>query len=102
MTHLTSAVGRVFVRADYDEPVALARLACAVGEDAEHADVFAAVLELLDLMEEHTAPPPPGRPFPEAARFLVLATIVARTPDVALPERPEAPAPVREAAEPAA
>ena len=66
VTHLISAMGRAFGGGDPDESVALARLACAVGEDAPHADVCAAVLELLDLYREHLAPPPPGRPFPLA------------------------------------
>ena len=33
--------------------------------------VFAAVLELLDLYDEHLAPPTAGRPSPAAARLLV-------------------------------
>jgi uncharacterized protein len=65
--------------------VALARLACAVGDDGPHAELFAAVLELLDLYEEHLAPPPPGVRYPEAIRLLLLATTVARTPDVPIP-----------------
>ena len=52
------------------------------------ADVCAAVLELLDLFRKHLAPPPPGRPFPLAARFIIAALTVARTPDVPLPGRP--------------
>jgi uncharacterized protein len=99
ITHLTSAMGRAFGQADPSESVALARLACAVGDDAAHADVFAAVLELLDLYEEHLAPPPPGRRFPAAGRLLVMALNVARTPDVTLPSRASAPHPTREAAE---
>jgi uncharacterized protein len=92
-------MGRAFSGADPSESVALARLACAVGDDAPHADVFASVLELLDLYEEHLAPPPPGRRFPAAGRLLVLALNVARTPDVSLPPRASAPHPTREAAE---
>src|SRR3954453_17590382 len=38
VTHLISAVGRSFGGAAPAEPLALARLACAVGEDAPHAD----------------------------------------------------------------
>ena len=85
VTHLISAIGRAFGGGDPDEPLALARLACAVGEDAPHADVCAAVLELLDLYREHLAPPPPGRPFPLAGRFIIAALTVARTPAVPLP-----------------
>ena len=64
VTHLTTVMGRMFVRADFAEPLALARLACAVGDDAPQAEVCAAVLELLDLFDEHLAPPEEGRPIP--------------------------------------
>ena len=60
----------------------------------------AAVLELLDLYDEHKhVPPTDGRPFPPAGRFVVTALAVARTPDVALPELPQAPPPTRAEAE---
>src|SRR5262249_1024943 len=99
VTHLTSAIGRMFGGGDPDEPIALARLACAVGDDGPHAEVHAAVLEQLDLFREHLAPPPPGRPFPAAGRFIVGALTIARTPDVPLPPRPSAPHPTREEAD---
>ena len=65
VTHLTTVMGRAFVRADYSEPLALARLACAVGDDAPQAPVCSAVLDLLDLFDEHLGaargrPPDPG------------------------------------------
>src|SRR4051794_39526408 len=85
VTHLVSAIGRAFGGGDPDEPLALARLACAVGDDAPYAHICSATLELLDLYREHLAPPPPGRAFPMAGRFVVAALAVARTPDVALP-----------------
>jgi uncharacterized protein len=99
VAHLTQALGRLFAGADPEEPVALARLACAVGEEGPHADVFGAVLELLDLYREQIAPPSDGRPIPAASRFLVTALVVARTPDVPLPALPHAPAPTRAEAE---
>ncbi|HEX6944946.1 MAG TPA: hypothetical protein VF196_02060, partial [Casimicrobiaceae bacterium] len=69
-------------------------------EDEECAPVCSAVLELLDLYEEHKhEPPTDGRPFPPAGRFVVTALAVARTPDVSLPERPQAPPPTRDEAE---
>src|SRR4051794_14389510 len=46
VTHLTTVMGRAFVRADSSEPLALARLACAVGDEAPQAEVCSAVLEL--------------------------------------------------------
>ncbi len=79
VTHLITAMGRAFSQTDPDESIALARLACAVGDDARHADVAGATLELLDLFRERRAPPPPGRPFPAAARFLIAALTLART-----------------------
>jgi len=100
VSHLVSAMGRAFARADPEEPIALARLACAVGEDAESAPVFAAVLDLLDHYDEHRhVPPPDGRPFPPAGRFVVAALAVARTPDVPLPRNANAPPPTRAEAE---
>jgi predicted TIM-barrel fold metal-dependent hydrolase len=94
-THLITVMGRAFVRADYEEPLALARLACAVGDDGPHADLCASVLELLDLFKRHLGPPPDGRPIPPAGRLIVAALTVARTPEVPLPARPGAPEPTR-------
>jgi hypothetical protein len=99
VSHLNQAIARLFARGDPEEPVALARLACAVGEDGPHAQLFSDVLELIDLYEEHLEPPPPGVRFPEAIRLLLAATTIARTPDVPLPDRPSAPPPTREHAD---
>jgi hypothetical protein len=100
VSHLNQAIARLFAHADAEEPVALAKLACGVGEDGPHADVFAAVLGLIELYEEHVEPPPPGVRYPQAIRLLLAATTVARTPDVPLPDLPSAPPPTREEAEP--
>jgi predicted TIM-barrel fold metal-dependent hydrolase len=99
VSHLTQALARLFGRGDPDEPIGLARLACAVGEGSPHADVFSDVLELLDLYAEYNAPPVDGRPIPAQIRFLVMALTVARTPDVPRPDRPHAPPPTRAEAE---
>jgi len=101
ISHLTSAFARIVGSADAAEPVALARLACAVGEEPPLAGVFAAVLEQLDRYEADLAPPPPGARFPVALRHVVHALVIARTPDVPLPPRPDAPPPTRAEAEPA-
>jgi hypothetical protein len=85
VAHLTAALGRAFAGGDPAESLGLARLAAGVGDAHPHADVFAAILWLLDLYEEHIAPPPPGRAFPEAGRFVVAALILARTPRPVLP-----------------
>jgi predicted TIM-barrel fold metal-dependent hydrolase len=96
VSHLNQAISRTFGNGDPEEPVALAKLACAVGEDGPHADVFAAVLGLIELYEEHLEPSPG---IPEAVRLLLAATTVARTPDVPLPARHAAPPPTRAEAE---
>jgi uncharacterized protein len=99
VAHLTQALGRLFGHSDPDEGVALARLSCAVGEEGPHADVFAAVLELLDLFEEYHGPAVDGRPIPASSRLLIGALAIARTPDVPLPDLAEAPPPTRAEAE---
>jgi hypothetical protein len=99
VSHLTTTMGRAFVRADFAEPLALARLACAVGEDSPVAPQCRAVLDLLDACDEHMAPPEDGRPIPSAARLLVFALIVARTAHVPLPDLPGAPPATRAEAE---
>ena len=99
VTHLISAMGRAFGGGDPTESLDLARLACAVGDEAPHADTCAAVLELLDLYREHLAPPPPGRAFPMAVRFVIAALCVARTPQVPLPAGLHLPPPTREEAD---
>jgi predicted TIM-barrel fold metal-dependent hydrolase len=96
VAHLVQAIGRLFGGGDPEEPVALARLACAVGDQGPHADVFAAVLELLDRHAAVDLPADEGR---AAARLLIAAATVARTPDVPLPDRPQAPRPTRAEAE---
>jgi predicted TIM-barrel fold metal-dependent hydrolase len=98
VTHLISAMGRAFGGGDPDESIALARLSCAVGGDAPHADVFGATEQLLELYYEHLAPAPPGRGFPLAARFLIAALTVARTPAVPLPDEFHVPPPTRDEA----
>jgi uncharacterized protein len=99
VSHLVQACARTFVNGNADEPVALARLACAVGEDSPHAALCSAVLGVLDAFEALVAPPPPGRRYPVATQLLVAAASIARTPDVPLPELERAPAPTRERAD---
>jgi predicted TIM-barrel fold metal-dependent hydrolase len=99
ISHTCQAIARMFVRADPSEAVALAKLACGVGEASERADVFAAVLSLLELYEEHITPVPEGQRIHPAARLLVAAASFARSPDVPFPDLPGAPPPTREEAE---
>src|SRR5215217_1598188 len=99
VTNLCGAFARLAAESDPTESLALARLGCAVGTDGPLAHVHAAVLEQLDCYETELAPTPAGLPLPTATRYLVHALCVARTPDVPLPELPEAPAPTRGEAE---
>jgi predicted TIM-barrel fold metal-dependent hydrolase len=99
VAHLGGAFNRMAGGGDPVEPLGLARLACAVGTEGPRADLFAAILELLDAYEAGVTERVLRRPFPPAVRYLVAAITVARTPDVPRPERPGAPAPTREEAE---
>ena len=89
VSHLNQAIARTFDHGDPEEPIALARLACAVGEDGPYAELMGAVLGLLDQYDDGLAEARPGDRFPEALRLLVAATSIARTPDVPLPDIPE-------------
>jgi hypothetical protein len=99
VSHSAQAIARTFGQGDPSEPVALTKLACGVGEDGAHADVFAAVLGLLEAYEEHLGDVPAGQRIPPATRLLLAAMTIARTPDVPLPELPGAPPPTREEAD---
>ena len=67
---------------DPTEGLALARLACDVPDEVDDAPVFAAIRRLLDGFDEYSAEHPDDR---RRFSFLILATTVARTPDVPLP-----------------
>lgn len=99
VVHLAAAVSRAFVHADHTEPLGLARLACAVGEQGPHADICAAVLELLNLYERDPGAPSEARPVSPSLRRLVLALYVARTPNVPVGPLPASPPPTRTEAE---
>ena len=101
VTHLVTAMGRAFARTDPEEPIALARLACAVGSDQECAPVCSAVLDLLDLYAEHkrrAAAPTAARSRPPGASSSRRSPSRAR-PTSPLPELPDAPPPTRDEAE---
>jgi predicted TIM-barrel fold metal-dependent hydrolase len=76
-SYLTLGVGLLLRGGDGSEVLALARHACAVAPSVPHAEVFAAVEELIGTAESRG-----GR---AGLDLLVLALAVARTPDVALP-----------------
>jgi hypothetical protein len=72
-----------------NEALALAALACEVGDDAPQAPVCRSILALL---EEHAqwTDDGPGRPerLAPGLHLVVMAAAVARTPDVPLPPDP--------------
>lgn len=95
--NITGALQRLLADTDLTEPLELARLACAVGDDGPHAELMSEILELLDAYLRLVEPPPPGSVFPAALALLVIALVLARTPAVVLPARPDAPSPERDA-----
>jgi hypothetical protein len=87
-------VGRMLLRQEAEEYVALTRLACEVGDDAPEAPVCRSVLALLDRFDHYLEDQPAEmakegeRRFP-GLHLVVTAATVALTPDVALPPEPE-------------
>jgi predicted TIM-barrel fold metal-dependent hydrolase len=70
------------------EAIALARLACEVGEDAPEAEACASVLAALDVVDQLGGPEELGRGKP-ALGALLMALCVACTPSAPLPPAPE-------------
>ncbi|MBA2239921.1 MAG: amidohydrolase family protein [Solirubrobacterales bacterium] len=97
-SHLSSSITAIASGGDPTEALSLARLACAVG-DAPHADVCAAVLELLDHADALLDSRSDDRSWPLGAQPILFAICAARTPSVPLPELPDAPPPTRAEAE---
>jgi predicted TIM-barrel fold metal-dependent hydrolase len=95
-SYLQTSAGRMMLREDPEEYLALTRLACEVGDDSPQAPVCRSVLALLDRFERYQASAPPelaegsvgGRRFP-GLHMIVTAAVVALTPDVPLPPDPE-------------
>ncbi len=83
---LMNSVGQMFHGIDPQETLALARLACEVGDDAPQAPVCATVLAMLDAREAYEGGSD-GRPahFAPGLHLIVLAAALARTPDVTMP-----------------
>ena len=92
-TFLAASIGQMFQGVDPAETLALAQLACDVGDDAPQAPVCRWVLELLDQRERYS-PEGDGRParFAPGLHFAVAAIGIVRTPDVPVPEFRPAPA----------
>jgi hypothetical protein len=89
--YLMSAIGQMMVGAEPTEVLALAGLACEVGDDAPQAPVCSSVLALLEERERYAATRgDDGRParFARGVHLIVVAAGVSRTPDVPLPPDP--------------
>jgi uncharacterized protein len=71
-----------FRTGDGSEMIALAKLACQVPDEIDDAPVFAAIRRLLDAYDQALLEAPDSR---ESGLPLMLATAVARSPDVPLP-----------------
>src|SRR3954470_11186824 len=90
-SYLQTAVAGMRVRDEPKEYLALARLACEVGDEAPQAPVCRSVLALLDRFDQYVAERPPemeltrpGSRFP-GMHLVVTASIVSLTPEVPLP-----------------
>ena len=87
---LVLAVGRMLMGRTGYEPLALARLACNVGDDeSPEAPVCRNVLALLEGQERFARDNPgDGPPLAPGIRSIMLAATISRTPDVPLPALP--------------
>jgi uncharacterized protein len=85
---LLSALGQMFVGADPKETLALAALACHVRDGDPHAPIYTAILALLDARANYD-PSGDGRPsrFAPGIQFVLVASALARTPDVPVPDQ---------------
>jgi uncharacterized protein len=88
-TFLTSALAQGLRGVEPEEMLQLAALACEVGDDAPEAPVCRSILALIEARERYE-PKPGERPprFAKAPHFIVMASALARTPDVPLPPDP--------------
>lgn len=94
-SYITTAIGRMMARESGEEYLALTRLACEVGEDAPQAPVCRSVVALLDRFESHSGSVAALAAVERPQRFpglhlIIVAAVVALTPDVVLPAEPEA------------
>jgi hypothetical protein len=88
-TYLVSAFGQMVNGMDPQEMLALAALACEVGDDAPQAEVCRSILALLEERATYVSGEigrPPG--FAPGIHLIVVAAGLARTPDVPLPPEP--------------
>jgi uncharacterized protein len=86
---LLSAIGQMFHGIEPTETLALAVLACEVGDEAPQAEVCRSILALLEERSQWKEDGP-GRPtrFAPGLHLIVAAAAISRTPDVPLPPEP--------------
>jgi predicted TIM-barrel fold metal-dependent hydrolase len=87
---LLSAIGQMFAGVDPKETLALAALACDVGDHEDpRAPLYRAIMSLLEARASYD-PTGDGRParFAPGLHLIIVAAALARTPDVSLPEEP--------------
>jgi predicted TIM-barrel fold metal-dependent hydrolase len=89
-SYLLSAVGQMLGGLDPAEMLALAKLACEVGNDAPQAPVCRMILALIEEQSRYTPDPDrdPRRRLTPGVHLIVAAAGLARTPDVTLPPAP--------------
>jgi uncharacterized protein len=84
-TFLVSALVSMFRGASGEEGIALARLACDVGDDAPQAATCRSILALLDRRDPAGTPDEQPLPATPGAHVPMVAAAIARTPGIALP-----------------
>lgn len=86
---LVGALGQMFNGVEPEETLALAGLACEVGDDAVQAPVCRSILALLEERKDYV-PTDDTRParFARGVHLIVVVAGLARTPDVPLPPDP--------------
>jgi uncharacterized protein len=90
--YLTAAVGQMINGLEGRETLALAQLACEVGDESPHAELCEVILTLIQAAIEYD-PVPGERPprFTPGTHFVVFASVLAKTPAAPLPaQHPEA------------
>jgi hypothetical protein len=84
--NLASALARRVVGDDGLEPIALARLCCAVPDDHPQRRIMSSVLDLIDRAEAHRTLPEDERLRFSDLHVLATALTVSRTPHVPVPD----------------
>ncbi|MBD0281562.1 MAG: amidohydrolase family protein [Thermoleophilaceae bacterium] len=89
-TYLSNAIGQMLGGLDARETLALAALACEVGDDAPQAPVCGMILALIEQQSRLPRGAEPGRPprITRGVQLIVAGAALARTPDVPLPSAP--------------